>query len=286
MQGTSKIKVLVFVLLILALSTSFNCEVNEPTGPISKPLEGTIIPLEGKIIFSIKEWYKDYESPIEPDIFLKMRTEKIYGCCNYSIETRISEFGNNVSIVILGVYKPSGCYTALGPAKYESFLNLPEGKYRLNFYYKGSVDRYEVEISNSRIEIDQKSFGFTQCEFPLVWRYPPNSFVYLCGATSETQWICDDFYDTLMSKVHLREFEFPDTGKILYPTTTCYYQFNMPAKYFIYKNEDDFDKAGEVLSQYYQDYQDVIVYYFRGGISLINWKYEEYGSATFWCDDP
>jgi hypothetical protein len=45
--------------------------------------------------------------------------------------------------------------------------------------------------------------------------------------------------------------------------------YDIPAKYFFYKKNEDFDKVGEILKSYTQN---VIVQYSGIGISLISWK--------------
>lgn len=270
----SKVRALAFIVLIFFLSTFLNCKIKNPS-------RYELRPLEGKIVFSITEGYENYESPAKPRMVLSMQTEKIYGCYNYTIESRVSRFGNDISVIISGIFVPEGCLDALGPARFMSFLDFPVGKSMLGFYYRGDMDIYEVDISDSSIKIVRKESKFTESKFPLVWRYPPNSFVYLCGTTTNTNWACEDFLDTLLSAVVLEEFQFPDSGQIPYPTSACGYQYDMPAKYFLYEKEEDFDKAGQVLRQYYQ----AIGNPYSIDISLSNWMNRTYGALITVCED-
>ena len=235
-------------------------------------------PIEGNIIFSIQEGYRDHDSISEPSIMLSMATEKICPCCNWSIISEITMHGNKISIDVLGIYVPEICFTAVGPAQSTSFLDISEGKYSLYFSYRGFTDRYVLTVTDSSIKITGDVSQFTKPKFKLFWRYPPNSFVYLCGTTTETSWICEDFLDTLLSEINLEEFQFPDSGEIPYPRSSMGYYYDMPAKYFFYKKDEDFDKAGEILKSYTQN---VIAQYSGIGISLISWKNKKYLSWLF-----
>jgi len=268
MRKSLKLKVLGVCAFIFFLTIFLSCKVDKPTN-------SEFLPLEGKIIFSLTEGYENYKIVSKPKILLSMRTEKIYPCCNYSIITRVLNLGKEISVVVSGVYIANVCLTALGPARYETFLDLPKGEYSLKFSYWGVIDLYKVIISNSSIEIVGKDSNFTRVEFPLVWRYPPMSFAYLCGTTTETMWICDDFLDSLQSNLNIVEFQFPDSGIIPYPTSSMGHYYDLPAKYFLYEKEEDFDDAIELLKKYGQE---VIINYEGVGVSLINWRNKSYGS--------
>jgi len=232
-------------------------------------------PIEGNIIFSVQERYKDYESISEPSIMLSMVTEKIFGCYNWSIISEITVDRNKILLDFLGIYAPKICATALGPARSTSFLNISEGEYSLYFSYRGVTDRYVLNVSDSSIKITEGVSQFTEPKFKLFWRYPPNSFAYLCGTTTETSWMCDVFLDTLFSEIMLEEFQFPDSGEIPYPCSTSGYYYNAPVKYFLYEKDEDFDRAGEILKAYTHE---VIEQHMGIGISLINRKNKRYYS--------
>jgi hypothetical protein len=143
------------------------------------------------------------------------------------------------------------------------------------------MDRYEVFVKKSSIEVTgfvSLFTKFTEPEFEVFWRYPQNSFVYLCGTKTETSWIGDDFLSVLLSEVNLEEFKFPDYGEICYPRSSQGHYYDMPARYFIYKSEEDFDKAGEILKSYNES---VISSYSGVGISLTNWKNKYFYSWLF-----
>jgi len=273
-----RFNLLLIFLLLFSLCFFTSCT-QDPGNSWGEP--NSLVAVEGSITFKVHESHKEYDCNCEPSIVLSMATEKIYGCCNFSIKSEISCSGNNIDVKILGVYIPNVCLTALGPAGSRDFLSLTEGRYYLNFIYKFMMDRYELTVSDSSIEVN-KIFSlfpnFTKPEFLVFWRYPRNSFVYLCGTMTETSWICSDFLDILLREVDLEEFNFPDYGEICYPRSSEGHYYDMPAKYFIYKNEEDFDKAGEILESYSKS---VLSNYPGVGLSLTNWKNRFFYSWLF-----
>ena len=266
----SRIKIPVFSMFIISLIVFLGC------GILNFPK--VLKPIEGNIMFRIHEGYEHYDSIGEPGIMLSMETKKIYPCCNWLIKSGIAIHGNKILIYISGIYVPKICLTALGPATSESSLDISNGEYLLEFPFGPVTDIYNLIITNSYIKVTKVESHFTEPEFNLYRRYPSNSFVYLCGTTTETSWICEDFLDTLLNRITLEEFQFPDSGRICYPCSSggCYYE--MPAKYFYYENEEDFEQAGEILKSYTVD---VLGQYSGVEISLINWKNEKYYSWQF-----
>jgi hypothetical protein len=271
MNTLPKIKTLALFSFITSLLIFLSCDTFDSSG-------NEIRPIEGNIIFSIKEGYENHNSISEPNIMLSMATEKIYPCFNWSIISEITVWSDKILIDLLDIHVPEICLTALGPARSTSFLDISKGEYSLYFSYKDVTDRYVLTVTDSSIKITEDGSQFTKPKFKLFWRYPPNSFVYLCRTTTETSWICEDFLDTLSSKIAIEEFQFPDSGEIPYLHSSDGHYYNIPAKYFSYKNDGDFDKAGVILKSYTQS---VIVKYSGVGISLINWKNKKYHSWLF-----
>jgi hypothetical protein len=208
-----------------------------------------------------------------------METEKTYGCINYQIRAEILRSGGQVDIRILGIEPPEGsCLTALGPATFREALNLPEGAYTLDISYQYAVDRYHLIVKDDSLQIVSTVPTFTQPDYSIYWRYPENSFVYLCGTMTETSWICDDFLSRLLSEVDLEEFTFPDFGEIPYPRSSQGHYYDAPARYFRYQSEEDFDRVGEIL----KSYAEAVTSNYQGvGLSLTNWKGRYFCSWLF-----
>ena len=234
--------------------------------------------LDSDVIFNLSEGYKDYLVIDEPRIRLLLRTEVIYGCCNYSILSDVSFEPRGIGVDIRGIYTPEICLTATGPAKYSLLFDIQNGIYLLTFSNGDFTDRYTLEVTDSFIRISEVASQFTKPEYKLYWRYPPNSFAYLCGTTHGTMWIWEDFLNVLLDELELEKFEFPNTGVIPYPHSTSGYYVNMPGLYFTYDDETDFEKAGELLKAYSKD---VISNYSGVGITLVNWKNKRYLSWLY-----
>jgi hypothetical protein len=238
-----------------------------------------LLPVEGKILFSVREIHRSYDCNCAPDITLTMTTEKSYSSLGYQIKIETFVSGGQIDLKILGIKPPEGArLPAFGPARAAKVLGLPEGTYNLNFYYKYAVDRYHLIVKADSLQVISTVPSFSEPEFALFWRYPMNSFVLLCGTTTETSWICDDFLFHLLKEVDLEEFHFPDYGEIPYPRSSEGYYYDAPARYFRYQTEDDFDKAGEVLRLYAES---VTANYQGVGISLQNWRARFYYSWLF-----
>ncbi len=233
----------------------------------SDPVQNTL-PIEGNLLFNFSESYENYNKASLPVLYFNLKTEKEYGCLNYNISTDIKLSGNNLDVFIKGIQGPNICLTAIGPAVSSTALDLPAGNYKLTLHAEYFSDTYDFSVSDKSITIDQSNYTETKPMYRVNWRYPQNSFVYMCGTLTEDSSICNDFLDTLKSKINLQEFTFPDSGKIPYPTTSAGHYYDMPARYFYYKDETDFNKIGEILKDYKNKYLQNKKGY---GIQIVNW---------------
>ena len=204
-----------------------------------------------------------------PQIHLILTTEKIYPCFNYGINLFKSISGRNITINLLGLNVPNICLTALGPASADVPMQVGNGEYNLNIKSKGITDSYIVNVSDSLITVSNKNGEISSPAYNKYYRFPKNSFAYYCGTTIEDKYICDDFLDTLKSKINIKEFYFPEDGQKPYPDSSMGHYYDMPAKFFIYNSEEDFDKIGSIMSSYkksvIKDKQGI-------GISIVNWE--------------
>ncbi len=234
---------------------------------------------EGRLFFTVSEAYPGGKEGVEPSLVLSVETEKIYGCCNFSIEAFFHHLGSLLSLDIRGIYQPDICLTALGPACRGDILVLEEGIYSLEISDGPQKSAYELEVAQDALTVSTPSgaawIEFALPKFNLWWRYPRNSFVYLCGTTEDTAWIYEDFLSRLRVDVELQEIDFPAYGELGYPRAPDGYHVNHPAKYFVYGDESDFQAAGEVLRAYARD---VIGQRMGVSIWLRNWKNESFRS--------
>jgi hypothetical protein len=187
--------------------------------------------------------------------------------------------GGQIDLKILGIEPCEGwCPMALGPATFTKELDLPEGTYTLSLRYRYAADRYHLIIKPDSLQVVSTVPSFTRPDYSLFWRYPENSFVYLCGTTTETSWICDDFLSRLLAEIYLEEINFPDEGETPYPRSSMGHHFDAPARYFRYETEEDFDRAGGILKSYAES---VTSNYEGAGLSLTNWKGRYFYSWLF-----
>jgi hypothetical protein len=266
MRTTTRLFLLCVVLLLATRVTGCNS---------SDAPEGNFVPIEGRVLFRVAEGYKSTDANCEPSIFLLMNTEKIYGCCNFEISSVVSRAGNQVSVVLQGIYEPSICLPAPGPATAAKALELAAGSYDLRFRLEDRVDEYEVTVTEDALAVREVAAGFTGPLTLLTWRYPRKSFAYLCGTMTETSWICGAFLDSLLSTGRFVEFAFPDSGSIPYPPASDGHYYDMPARYFRYETEAAYDTAGAVLGRYSRE---VVSQQLGVGLSLLNWRQKWYRS--------
>jgi len=253
------------MLFLISVVTLTNCDLLDD----NRSTDYNLLPVEGKYLFKITEEYEHLNQESNPEIFLTLTTEKIYGCCNYGISTDCEITNKKVEIDILGIIMPDICLTALGPAGQIIRLPLSNKIYSLKLSGENFVDYYSVNITDSSISISEDSTNHTKPIISHFWRYPPNSFVYLFGSTFSDSSLARDFLDTLMQIVDIDEFEFPEYGEIPYPRISQGHYWDMPARYFYYNSEDDFEMIESILRNFKENYiKD------KEGISIIlqNWR--------------
>ena len=237
------------------------------------------MPLEGGVRFTLREGYPSYYEAGLPRIVLELETEKIYPCANFSIDACSRFAGGALSVDIQGIRLGGPvCFGSMEPASARLFLDLPPGSYAFLLSGASLTDRYAVTVTDSPIVVDSLHTEFTRSEAHAFWRYPRNSFAYLCGTTNETSAICDDFLARLRGAVPLREVRFPATGLAPYPSSSAGHWHDAPARYFVYPDDAAFALAGRTLATYTRD---VIAGRQGIGIELLSWKNERHLSWLF-----
>jgi hypothetical protein len=242
----------------------------------SAPNDGWVSPMDSRTLFRVAEEHLCYPEDCDPTISLLMTTEKIYMCYNFEIRREIRRVGSRVGIELLGIYRPSICATAPGPATSADPLTLPAGRYELLFTVGDHVDRYDLTVTDDALAVRTVAADTTEPQTLLTWRYPPRSFAYVCGTRPENSWIYGAFLDSLVSTGRFTEFTFPDSGTVPYPLASGGYYVNPPARYFRYASEADFDSAGALLDRFSRQ---VIPDELGAGISLVSWRQKKYRSS-------
>lgn len=244
---------LLFIVLQLILTSCTDDEVN---------YEG----ISSNLLLDIRETHPNREIS-EPTLTFFVETEEQYPCYNYQIIAQTSLKNGILNIDILGTNIGDLCLTAFGPAILT--FELDESVDRITIANNGKKDTYLISIDESSVEINSSNSTFSSFEYPSYFRFPENSFAFVCGTLIEDSNVCDDFELFLKGNLTLEEFEFPSNGKIPYPQSSDGYWFNAPAKYFKYQDSTDLTKAGELLNSFYTselaDKEGL-------GLSIIGWN--------------
>jgi len=261
-------KAIVSLLVLLIFLTFSSCDILDSDS-------STLSPLDTKIDFKVIESYDNYETVSTPKIFIYLVSEKIYGCSNYSIVTNFNIYDKTIEVNILGIDKPNICLTSLGPAGGRINLGEISGISEIKFIGPGFEDKYNLLISDSLIILDGKETSNTKPLINFAYRYPKNSFEYLCGTTLADTSLCQHFIDTLKSVIDLTEFHFTDIAEIPYSKSSQGYYYNANSRFFFYKNESDFNKIENVMKSFKESYfpTDNGV-----GLSIINWMNKKFYS--------
>ncbi|MDZ7657980.1 hypothetical protein [Fodinibius sp.] len=248
---------------------------NDLTG--SEEDKRDLLPIKKGIEFSVQETHdqsSQTNAPVKPFIQLSMDTKDIYNCMNYRIDSKLNSTSSGQLIDIYGVQDQGVCLTALGPAQNEYALDLQPGDYDLTFSHRGNSYNYNLKITNSSLHITGDKHSFVSPKTETFWRYPENSFTYLCSSTDDTRWMCEEFEQMLNDSLDISSFTFPDYGTKPYPSVGDQYDI---ATYYKYPEEPVFQKAGEML----EGYSDSVVSQYEGAyLSVINWKNQGFRSWT------
>jgi len=234
----------------------------------------TISPLDSKIGFKVIESY-DFETVSTPIVFIELKSEKIYSCYNYRIVTDYKIVFNTININIIGIDKPDICLPAFGPANGRIKLGKLFGVYEIKIHGVEFDNNYNLLISDSLIIIDGNETPYTNPLIHFLYRYPKNSFAYLCGTTLTDTTICKGFIDTLKSVINITEFSFSDIAEIPYPFSSQGHYYDANARYFYYENEEEFGKIQEVMKSYKKTHfpnDDGV------GLTIINWMNKKFHS--------
>ena len=133
------------------------------------------VPLDSNLFFAFEE--------AGGEVALKVRTEKIYGCCNFEIDAEFSQPSQErLEIAISGIYHPEICLTVLGPATLEVNLGALDGKYELDFTYEKLKDHHRLTVSPEHIALRPGNVAFTWSQYERWLRLPPDTVWFVTEA--------------------------------------------------------------------------------------------------------
>lgn len=225
------------------------CDVNQDN--IENP-DADLIPLENGINFSVKEVHDQSDllnKAVEPFIELELKTKSFFPSGGHRIVSELSRGDSGLSVTISGIKKPGGPATgALAPAVERFPLDLKPGNYRLNFIYEG-IHTFGLAVTDSSLIVSDNDTSFATPEIRVFWRFPEQTFAYLCRSTAEARRFCREFEQILNDSLDITSFSFPDFGTIPYPAKGEKSDIDI-ATYYRFSDETIFDNAGRMLNAY------------------------------------
>jgi len=219
-----------------------------------------------------------YESEAQgtPFTALRLVTTHNYPCSNYSIVTSQQNVNEELIIRFKRIDAPENCVTTPGPA--QLYVVLPENTTKITFKNAQVTDTYHVSVTAQKVVITPEVVNFTESLYTTTFRYPQNTFAYVCGTTSEDTALYDAFLNELLSNAAFTEYTFEGEGRIPYAETSSGHQVDHPSRYFKYTNASDFNTAGQLLEDFTQQH---ITPNSGNGIWLQSWDNRNYMSWEF-----
>lgn len=264
-------KNLSLVLLLLISLIACENENNIVNVDYSEYISGDSVSSE--IDFFPVEMYDKYNEPDTPSLRIRFITTEIFPCMNYNIA--YTEFIRDKELIIRfdGIQKYSLCFTANGPA--ESFVDLSNDITSLVLINGNKIDKYQVDITDKLVEIAPITKTFSNLKYEITFRYPVNSFAFICGTNLNNAHIYDDFVKILVDSTTVVKYEFKGEGRIPYPDSSYGHWKDNASLFFKYENESEFHKAGDLLKNYTRRN---ISPNNGVGISLTSWNNKKYMS--------
>jgi len=236
------------ITLILISIVTFGCSSNEDNSvdDYSQFINSNSIASE--IQFMPEEVFTDYSAVQNPSLKLKLITKEIFPCINYSIV--ITEFINGTELIVRfeKISTSVVCLTAIGPAV--KYIDLPQNINKLTFINGKTIDKYNVTIDSQKVKINLIESNFTSSLYDNTFRYPENSFAYICGTNTDNTIIYNDFLNILLANASLEEIYFQGEGRIPYPISSSGNWVNHKTRFFKYKNYSDFESLGQTLTDF------------------------------------
>jgi hypothetical protein len=204
---------------------------------------------EGKVLFRIYHGHLSSQEQ-DPCTIFEMETESIYPCCNFMIDAEVRILSNRINIILRRVVRPTICLTSIGPASFIKELPLNPGTYALIIGTSNKSDTHELLVTDTSLVVIVGTSSLSIPKTTVAWKIPQKSFAFVGGTTIETAWMFHDFVDSIKAVPSIREFSFPVTGSVPYPTTSSGHWHDEPARYFLYNDESNFDSAGALLVRF------------------------------------
>lgn len=260
-----KIASLLFAILILGCTTN-----DDNTEGYNQYITGDTVAVT--VNFMPVEMY-DTNTTETPKLRLMLASTEMFPCVNYSLNTSIFTNGNELIIRFNTIEEPNICFTSIGPAM--AYVDLAENIDTVTFINGFDIDTYSVTVNTEAVAINSPDGTFTHANVANTFRYPENSFAFVCGTNTTNTAIYNDFLSILQQNPALTEFEFQGEGRIPYPVITDGHWVNNPSVFFKYTNTAEYTALADVLNTYAEAY---ITPDSGVSIQLISWNNTTYRS--------
>src|SRR5690606_4426069 len=197
-------------------------------------------------------------------------------CSNYQIITTQQSVNGELIIRFKRIDAPINCITTPGPA--QIFVAMPANTTKITLRNGQVIDTYHVSITAQKMIVTPEVNNFTEVLHTTTFRYPQNTFAYVCGTTSEDMALYDNFLNELLSNAAFTEYVFEGEGRIPYAETSSGHQVDHPSRYFKYTNASNFNTAGQLLESFSTQH---ITPNSGNGIWLQSWDNRNYMSWEF-----
>lgn len=222
-----------------------------------------------KVMYFLDFYEYSKDTVFAPKIYLHLRTEKIYSTTGLIIVALLAEGNNNYLLYLWGIKAGPG-FEGSAPAGCRVVINPTFGTHWLNFKYQIFSAFFLFMVTDSSIVIKDTSTNFMIPEYLTFWRFPVNSFVYhFISSDTNHNRLYHDFLDTLLNRVNLQEFHFPEYGQNPFPESYTHSWNSTPSKFFKYQTESDFYRCADILCTY----EDSVLIQYPGVLNeFYDWK--------------
>lgn len=160
-----------------------------------------------------------------------------------------------------------------------SYIDFPENIKKIILINGDIIDKYSVDITQEKVSITLIENNFTNSLYRHTFRYPENSFAFVCGTNTNNTHLYEDFLTLLAQNPNFTSFQFEGEGRIPYPKSTQGNWVNHPSKFFKYSDYQEFENLKNVLS----DFSSENIEENSGvSISIIGWNNMKFYS---WIND-
>ena len=111
----------------------------------------------GTLQVGLADLQSNTDPTARPQPTLVLVTDEIFGCLGYRIDVAVRRSARTLDLTVNGIEGPGageGCFTALGPATFQTPLDVPPGTYQLRIRTDGAVDEYDLHVEADRLALD------------------------------------------------------------------------------------------------------------------------------------